>query len=346
MTKIKLPFVNPKLMGEMIRQQIRTALYYEQESTKVEIAQITGLTFPTVSKAMEEMKADGEVLLSGLRESSGGRRPQSYMLHAAHMSGLAVYLEKDYTIYTLLNYVGEVILQDTLPGILDEGPEALERQMKDYLERYPNIRALTFGVPASVTNGQIFHIPSYEKFNGYDLKAVYESRYQLQVRIENDMNITVLGYHNQLDNNQELSLVYIYFGRNGPGAGIIVNGELVRGHSYFAGEIFYLPLFEQQSFGDIIQELAAGSKKQPHDPKLSDALSRLVAIFTATLNPDIFIFCSINLSEEELEDVKSRSASYVPIAHLPKFMLRDWQKDYIHGLKQMTIQTMLGTGAE
>ncbi|WP_197091380.1 ROK family protein [Paenibacillus algorifonticola] len=338
--------MNPKLMGEMIRQQIRTALYYEHKSTKVEIAQITGLTFPTVSKAIEEMKADGEVLLSGLRESSGGRRPQIYMLNEAHMSGLAVYLEKDCTIYTLLNYVGEVMMQDKLPGVLDEGPEALERQMKDYLERYPLIRALTFGVPASVTNGQVFHIPSYEKFNGFDLKAAYESRYPLQVQIENDMNATVLGYHDQLDNNQELSLVYLYFGMNGPGAGIMVNGELVRGHTYFAGEIFYLPLFEQQSFGEVIRELAMGSKKQPHDPELMDAMSRLVAIFTATLNPDIFIFCSINLSEQELEEVKSRSAVYVPEAHLPKLMLRDWQKDYIHGLNQMTIRTMLGTGAE
>lgn len=333
-------------MGEMIRQQIRSVLYYEQESTKVEIAQITGLTFPTVSKAMEEMKADGEVLLSGLRESSGGRRPQIYMLNAAHMSGLAVYLEKDYTIYTLLNYVGEVMLQDKLPGVLDEGPEALDQQMRVYLEQYPLIRALTFGVPASVTNGEVFHIPSYEKYNGFDLKGAYESRYPLQVQIENDMNATVLGYHDQLDNNQELSLVYLYFGMNGPGAGIMVNGELVRGHTYFAGEIFYLPLFEQQSFGEVIQELTDGPNEQRDDAKLIDAMSRLVAIFTATLNPNLFIFCSINLSEQELNEVKSRSAVYVPETHLPKLLLRDWQQDYIHGLKQLTIRSMLGTGIE
>ncbi|MGG4142252.1 ROK family protein [Paenibacillus algorifonticola] len=345
MKKIKLPFVNPKLMGEMIRQQIRSALYYEQESTKVEIAQITGLTFPTVSKAIEEMKADGEVLLSGLRESSGGRRPQIYMLNAAHMSGLAVYLEKDYTIYTLLNYVGEVIVQDRLPGVLDEGPEALDHQMKVYLERYPLIRALTFGVPASVTNGQVFHIPSYEKFNGFDLKAAYESRYPLQVQIENDMNATVLGYHDQLDSNKKVSLVYLYFGMNGPGAGIMVNGRLVRGNTFFAGEVFYLPL-GQQNFGEVIQELTDDSNEQRNDAKLIDSMSRLVAIFTATLNPDIFIFCSINLSEQELEEIKDRSAVYVPEAHLPALIIRDWQQDYIHGLKQMTIRTMLGTGVE
>jgi hypothetical protein len=328
----------------MIRQQIRTALYYEHGATKVEIAQVTGTTFPTVSKAIEEMKEEGEVLLSGLGESNGGRRPQLYMLNPEHKFGLTVYLEKDYSIYTLLNYSGEVILRERLPGVLQDGPAALDRQITVFLETYPLIGALTFGVPASVNNGQVAYIPDYDKFAGFDFKAAYQDKYALYVQIENDMNATVLGYYDKLDLQKELSLVYLYFGVNGPGAGIIANGRLVRGKTSFSGEVSFLPLYDNQTFYDVMKELAEGPLSPQRHAKLIDAMSRLIAVFTATLNPDMFVFCSINMTEADLCDVREQCGQYIPLDHIPALVIGNWEEDYIHGLQQLTIKNMLGTG--
>lgn len=329
----------------MIRQQIRTALYHHQESTKVELAQITGISFPTISKTVEEMKEQGEILLSGIGESSGGRRPQKYELNAAHMLGLAVYLENNQSTYTLLNYVGDVIAQETEPGVLQTGPDALNDQIANYLDSYPLIRALTFGVPGAVNNGCVFHIPGYEKFNNFDFKAFYQERYSLLVHVENDMNATVLGYYDRLGNDKSLSLVYLYFGMNGPGAGIIVNGDLVRGKTFFSGEVSFVPIYNASSFEQVVKERPVVIKEsQPSDPKLIDAMSRLVAVFTATLNPDLFIFCSTDMTEHDLSEVMHQSALYVPKENLPTLIIRDWEQDYIHGLHQLTIRNMLGIG--
>ena len=343
---VKLPFVNPKMMGEMIRQQIRKTLYNHHESTKVELAQKTGISFPTISKAVEEMKEQGEILLTGLGESSGGRRPQKYKLNPSHMLGLAVYLEKDHSTYTLLNYIGEVIVKEPQQGVLQDGPEALNKQIAAWLERYPNIRALTFGVPGAVNNGRVFHIPDYEKFKDFDFKAFYQERYSIQVQVENDMNATVLGYHDSLGNDRSLSLVYLYLGINGPGAGIIVNGDLVRGKTFFSGEVSFIPIYDTRNFDQAVKERSVKQEDYQNHPKLIDAMGRLVAVFVATLNPHKIIFCSTDMTEHDLSNIMIQSALYVPKENLPTLIVRDWEADYSYGLHQLTIRNMLGIGID
>ncbi|MFB6362890.1 ROK family protein [Paenibacillus elgii] len=343
---MKLPFVQPKMMGEMIRQQIRAALYRDSVSTKAELAQKTGISFPTISKTLDEMNDQGEVLLTGLGVSSGGRRPKQYRLNADHMAGLAVGLEKDYSSYALLNYVGEVIGREKLPGVLHDGPERLTEQIGTFVKRYPHLRALTLGVPGVVNNGRVFYMLDYDKFQNFDFKAFYQERFSLRVQVENDMNATVLGYHDRSGDEQDRSLVYLYLGQNGPGAGIMVNGDVVRGSSFFSGEVSFLPLYDSRNFLQAVQDRASAQNGTESRLRLIDAMSRLVAVFTATLNPHTVIFCSTDMTEHEITDVRKGSASYVPADNLPSLIVRDWEEDYFHGLNQLTIKTMLGTGID
>lgn len=346
MIQIKLPFFNPKMMGEMIRQQIRSTLYLHSVSTKAELAQQTGISFPTISKAVEEMMEHGEVMPTGLGESSGGRRPQTYILNPVHMSGLAVYLEKDRSIYSLLNYIGDTIATETCPGVLQDGPEALAQQIALFVERFPNLRVLTFGVPGAVNHGRVFHIPDYDKFKDFDFKAYFEERYSVHVQVENDMNATVLGYHDRLGNDRSLSLVYLYLGKNGPGAGIIVNGELVRGKTFFSGEVSFIPIYDTQNFDQAVKDGARLQAAGRSYPKWIDAMGRLVAVLAATLNPHTVIFCSTDITDHNLADIMTQSAAYVPSENLPTLIVRDWEKDYIHGLHQLTIRNMLSIGID
>ena len=329
------------MMGEMIRQQIRMKLYHEAESTKAELAQSIGISFPTISKVLDEMNDSGEVLLTGLAMSSGGRRPKTYKLNPEHMTGLAVYLEKEFTSYFIVNYEGEIIGREKLASVLQVGPEHLAEQIESFMERFQAVRVLTLGVPGAVNNGRVFHIPGYEKFKDFDFKSYYEGRLSLRVEVENDMNATAIGYYDRIANEDKLSLAYLYLGSNGPGAGIIVNGQVVRGKTFFSGEVSFVPLSGDKSFVQLLDDALAIHDSDESRHMLMDAISRLVVAFTAIINPHIIVFCSSELTELDLVQIRRISASLIPEANLPNLVTSDWEQDYMSGLHQLTVRSMM-----
>ena len=71
------------------------------------------------------MERDGEVYEVGLDDSSGGRRAKRYAFNPEHMLGLAVFLEKNETVYTVFNCVGEVKEQGTRPSVFQDDLHSL-----------------------------------------------------------------------------------------------------------------------------------------------------------------------------------------------------------------------------
>ncbi|WP_219836580.1 ROK family transcriptional regulator [Paenibacillus sp. R14(2021)] len=330
-----IPFVTPKSMGEAIRRQIRTALHAKPGSTTAEIASMTGVSFPTISKTIDEMNEQHEVLLTGLATSSGGRRPKTYALNPEYRIGLTVYLEKDFIVYSVINYNGQLIERQRLPGVMTEGPDALTAQIAPFVQRYENLHTLTFGVPGAVNEGRSFYIPSFAAFKDFDFKSYYEGHFNKHVLVENDVNAAVVGYQDLLQAGKNESIVYVYFGRRALGAGILLNGEIVRGSTFFSGEISLLPLYDEKSLLQAVREPSL----------IVDALSRLVAIMVATINPSRVIFSGEQMDGLSLEDIVTRSGHYVPRSILPKLEPSEWEPDYLHGLQCLTVRNMLASGS-
>ena len=53
-----------------------------------------GISFPTISKFLDQMESHGETTLGGLDKSSGGRKAKRYRYNPNYMLGLAIFLEK------------------------------------------------------------------------------------------------------------------------------------------------------------------------------------------------------------------------------------------------------------
>ncbi|WP_430697478.1 ROK family protein [Metabacillus mangrovi] len=319
---------NPKMIKKKILKGIRTALLRQGSATKVELSEVLGISFPTISKFLAEMEKEGEILAAGLDDSSGGRRAKRYRYNPEHRLGLAIFLEKSETKYTVFNCDGEVKDQGKAPSVLtDDGLAHLTACLEGIMEAFPRIRSMAIGVPGSVNGGRIFYIPGYEEFENYDLKGYYERRFSIPVVIENDMNAAVLGYSASRSLKGQ-SLVYLYAGQNGPGAGVMLNGEVVRGSTFFSGEVSFVPQFDHMNFGQAI----SGEKG-------IDAVCRLAAAYTAILNPHTFIFCKGEVNA--IHDIVSGSSKYVPAEHLPEFTVSDWEQDYLYGLQTLCLDALV-----
>ena len=330
----------PKEMKKAMMRGIRSTLLASGSATKAELSDKLGISFPTISKFIGQMVKTGELLFAGFDDSSGGRRARRYAYNLDYQFGAALMLEKTETQYMIYNVLGEVTERGMCPGFLQDGIETLAEQVESLTERYPRIRSLSIGVPGSVDGGRIIYIPGYEKFHRFDLKSDMEARFGLPVVVENDMNAAVFGYSDRMEFGENRTLVYLYFGQNGPGAGILVNGNVVRGSTSFSGEVSFVPLYDGRNFQQAITRADGTVAVGPEGIEV-DAVSRLVAAFAAILNPHAVIFVRDEVNGDVLESVAARSAAYIPKEHLPVLLVSDWKEDYLNGLKKLGLNRMI-----
>lgn len=332
----------PKSMKKEILSHIRTYLLESESATKVELSERLEISFPTISKFIAQMEMNGEIISVGLDESSGGRRAKRYKYNPEYMLGLAIYLEKTETNYVIFNCLGEIKERGEVPSVLEENDLLLlticiERLVSDN----PKINSIAIGVPGSVDNGRIFYIPGYEQFQNVDVKGFYEDHFSIPVVVENDMNAAVLGYHQNRGVKDNQSLVYLYSGQNGPGAGLLINGNVVRGNTFFAGEVSFVPQNNNQNFQQALE----------NGPKYDDIdfckdyqivpISSLVASLTAIINPHAIIFCNNEVDEEFIDKIAIASSKYIPAEHLPNLTISDWRQDYLYGLQSLGINLLI-----
>ncbi|MEE6450838.1 ROK family protein [Gottfriedia acidiceleris] len=329
-------------MKKMVLRGIRTTLLKLGSATKVELCQRLEISFPTISKFLSEMEKEGEVLLVGLDNSSGGRRAKRYTYNTEHMLGLVIFLEKTETNYKIFNCVGEIKEQGELQSaLIDNNFHSLTMTIKNLISKYPKISSMSIGVPAAVNNGKMFYIPGYEQFQNINLKEYYEEHFSIPVIVENDMNAAVLGFYNNRVLKDKQSIVYLYSGQNGPGAGIIVNGDVVRGSTFFSGEVSFVPQYDESNFG---QALVNGKKVKNliiSEENEIDAISRLVASFVAIINPHIIIFCKDEVDNVIVDKIRKTSSKYIPSEHIPVLTTSDWKQDYLFGLQSLCLKLMI-----
>lgn len=337
----------PKLMKNVILRSIRKSLLQLESTTKVELSEKLGISFPTISKFLTELERDGEIISVGLDDSSGGRRAKRYRYNPEYMLGLAIFLERTETNYIVFNCVGEVKDAGKTSSLLvDVDLTCLTECVEEIIEKHPKISSIAIGVPGSVDNGRIFYIPGYEHLKNFDLKGFLQDRFSLPVVVENDMNAAALGYHNRMGITDNKSLIYLYSGQNGPGVGIMINGDVVRGSSFFSGEVSFVPLYDDRNFRQALENGSGpiiGTIR--HDYEI-DAISRLVATFVSIINPHTIIFCNNEVNIGILNKITIKSSKYIPSEHLPELTISDWKQDYLYGLQSLGLDLIMNESSK
>lgn len=302
---------------------IRQLLMNAHSMSKAEITEALSISFPTASKFIQEMVDKGEVLSLGLLPSAGGRRARSYAYNPDFTHTLLVYLEKEETKYVITDAFGKKIQEDSTGSFLKQEPRSLSAFLKTKLAENPSIRTIAMGIPGAVNGDVISYIPGYPMYANQNMRDILNL--PVEVTIENDMNAAVIGYQNRRGLPCEASLVYIYMGANGPGAGILINGRLVKGHTMFSGEISFIPFNENNRF-------FPESEFDATDEKSVLLVAKLIQTIGALINPSQIIFHQAEVNKEFLGKAADNVRLNFPSEHIPKLSISDWDKDYKEGL--------------
>ncbi len=124
--------------------------------------------------------------------------------------------------------------------IVDFMKQAINASIKNANVSLDDVELIGVATPGSVdrANG-VVEYASNLAFDNYPLRQVLQDEYNKKVFIENDANCAALGEAIAGAGNGVDQFVFVTIG-NGIGAGIVMNGKLVRGCNDAAGEIGHM----------------------------------------------------------------------------------------------------------
>ena len=159
----------------MNQEIIRNCLKGREQVSKTDLAALTGLSFPTVSRTIDHLVNTGEVETVGAGSSSGGRCAMLYRLNPLHAVYLLLTIERGRLRWKLKDLGGNVLAQASRQG---EGRlwEAIGETAQSIKGLYPQLRAVVIGAAGMVSKGRLMLSEGDQELEGRDLEGFFSER--------------------------------------------------------------------------------------------------------------------------------------------------------------------------
>lgn len=271
-----LKIVNQALVMESIRLR--------ENATRAEIVGDTGISHTTVRNILTELIAANDIVTIGLDDSSGGRRAERYALNTGKNYILSVFLEENKLVYNIVNRIGEIIEDNSLSLHVPLDEHVVDGILTELLNKYKDIKIIGITVPGIVSEEGYLAGGGMDNLTLIKINKHIEEKYNIPVVLENDLNAILLGFsidYINANTSKDLNIAYLNFTTLGAGAGIMVNGNLVRGKDNFAGEIGFLPIGES-----YVNELLF---KKLNDEAYCSLVVNILKIIDCIINPKVIV---------------------------------------------------------
>jgi predicted NBD/HSP70 family sugar kinase len=214
--------------------------------TRTDVMDVTGLSRTTVMQRLGVLLS-AELLVEQPEAgpSSGGRRPAALAFNQRMGVVLAADLGARHGRLAVCDLGGVALAEVEETIRIADGPEAvldwLERTFDDLLAQAGHSAGDVLGVaagvpgPVEVATGRPVNPPIMPGWDGYPVAERLSERFAAPALLERDVNAMALGEHRR--HWPELSNMVFVKVATGIGAGIICDGELLRGNHGRAGDI-------------------------------------------------------------------------------------------------------------
>ncbi|MGZ3750650.1 MAG: ROK family protein [Mucilaginibacter sp.] len=246
--------IKPKsVKSTQLKNMIVKRLYFDKALSCAELSDLFDKSIPSITKAVNELMSEGFVVEQGYAPSSGGRRPLLYSVKPDAMYILAVAMDQLSTRIQLLDLFNQPVADSlSLDLKLHNNPEALGLLIKNINEYIANtdiskdkIAGIGMGMPGFINVVQGINY-TYLDAGGQSLTQYLREKIGLPVYIDNDSSLIALAEQKFGIAKQQQNVMVINLGW-GIGLGMIVNGEIFRGHNGFAGELSHIPLSDDDT---------------------------------------------------------------------------------------------------
>jgi glucokinase len=267
MSKNRVLIGSPALMRRTNARTILRSLKELGSCSRADLVRATGMSAPTVANVVSDLDDLGLIQWIGEGVSGGGRPPENLRFNADYGCLAGVDVTAD-ALRILLTDLNGTLLEEQSETLTKEArsPDAVIDVLRNLLKAMMQRRnlpskklvAMTIGV-AGITNardGIVVSVSDSSTWRDVSLLDLLKRHFACALFVENDTNLAAIGEHFRGVAQTEDSFVFIGIGA-GVGAGIFLNGQIVHGASWSAGEIGYLRIPNISSVQPSLYEFGA-----------------------------------------------------------------------------------------
>ena len=242
---------------------ILNAILASEEISPNDIAQQTGLSPSTLSRVLNKLKKKKMIMDVGKENTEKGRRPGLVSFNGDYGQLLHFNITHDSITGYIANVGGTVYDEyqvyfgddSSLENVTFALNSVYEKLAKKNFSSKTRILASGISLPGVVNEKDrlVQRIPDVFSFNDIDVFDYAERLLKTPVIVNNVSRLGAIGQH--IGSYPEYkNIVYLNITNSiGIGAGILINGELLKGSNYYAGEVGYL-YFDLKNFSDDPKE--------------------------------------------------------------------------------------------
>lgn len=221
----------------------------ENAESRSQLVQASGFARATVASRLDTLLASGLVVVDELVRDTGGRPASRLALNARRGVLLGADIGGSHIRVAVLDLRGGIIEARDHEFDVNEGPDAVLGLVAGEFDQlraaHGFSRADVFGIavglpgPIEQSSGRVVSPPTMRGWDGVDVRAYFAARFAAPVAVDKDANIMALGEYHALG-EPVADMVLLKVGM-GIGAGIIANGDILRGGQGAAGDLGHLP---------------------------------------------------------------------------------------------------------
>ncbi|MGB7528688.1 ROK family transcriptional regulator [Sphingobacterium cellulitidis] len=232
---------------DSLKLTILKRLYFSNPQSIAELSNSIGKSVPNITNAVNKLLQLKLIEQDGLAPSTGGRRAAQFIPSEKHLPYIiSVAIDQFYTSIAVVNFKNE-LKTEIKTEIIDLKNEnaflklitLIHETIKDFDKSI--IYAISITIPGFVDSHTGINNSYSSGSPFYDLKSNIQKEFNLPTFVENDSSAIAIAEHKfgKAKSNKDVMVVNLNWG---VGLGMILDNELYRGHSGYAGEFSHIPL--------------------------------------------------------------------------------------------------------
>lgn len=247
--------------GDYNQRTVLQAIRLGGETTRVELAALTGLTAPTIANITKRLIDLGLIRLVGRRQGARGQPALRLSIDPDGAFAIGLNIDRDHVSLALVDLAGTVrqLVRQDIEFALPHDVSAFAREQIAALltiegVRHDKVLGLGVAMPDDLGLIPIPHRPAtYDAWNSIDIASELRRQLPWPIHVDNDAAAAALGEAQQRPGRDGHTFFYLLVSA-GLGGGPVIEGDYFRGASLRSGEIGLMPDATSAQEGAVVQD--------------------------------------------------------------------------------------------